>query len=382
MINQKNIIIVVHKVHTNPDDDLVIYLNKHKYDNVLHIRHSFSDIQNRCSYYTWYKKGQIFKSGKTIDFSFLPEPLIYLKELLTTLWWIIISGHRWYRYIGMDGLCANFGLLLRKIFIEKIICWNIDFVPENRFQSKYKNIIYRIINVNAFKNCDEMWDHTLKMAREKEKVLGIKTSNYNVHKIVPLGTWNDRITKINYKNCDKHTAVFMGHLLEKQGAQIILAAIPHIIKSVPDFKFKIIGDGYFKNELIKLTNQLKINKYVKFLGKIESDTMMEKKIAKCSLGVAPYIKSIDTYTKFGADPGKIKTYLACGLPILLTDVPYNAQKIAKYGCGIIINEDPKQVAKHIIKIITNNRINQDMRNKAIKFAKTFDYNHIFTTLGL
>ena len=84
----KNIIIVSHKFLTQPDDDLVIFLNENKYKNILHIRHSFSDADNRRSYFTWYKGGIPYKEWHTKDYKNLWEPLVYIKEFFFTFKWI------------------------------------------------------------------------------------------------------------------------------------------------------------------------------------------------------------------------------------------------------------------------------------------------------
>src|SRR6266704_5129332 len=148
MNSSKHIVIVAHKYVTHPDDELVFFLNKKKYNNVLHIRHSFSDVPDRCSYYTWYKDGSVFQEDKTKDYSFLPEPLVYLKELYFTLKWVIATRQVWDVYIGMDGLCVLFGILLRSLKrVTRTIFWAIDFVPQNRFKEGIKNTIYHMINV-------------------------------------------------------------------------------------------------------------------------------------------------------------------------------------------------------------------------------------------
>ena len=41
----------------------------------------------------------------------------------------------------------------------------------------------------------------------------------------------------------------MGHILEKQGVQYFIDAVPLIIKSLPDFKFLVIGDGEYLKKL-------------------------------------------------------------------------------------------------------------------------------------
>lgn len=381
MIN-KNIIIVVHKFHSNPDDDLVFYLNKKMFANVLHIRHSFSDANDRVSYYTWYKKGKIYKQERSIDYKFLPEPLIYLKEFIHTFYWAFASKIKWNKFIGMDGLCTNFGLPFRKILFDKVICWSIDFVPSNRFEAEYKNYIYRKININAFLKADEMWDHTPKMVEEKKKILGLEPGSYKKHRIVPLGMWIKRIKTYNFESCNQNELVFLGHILEKQGVQLIVASIPYILKSIPDFKFKVIGSGNYLSSLIDLVKKIKVDKNVLFLGRIEKDEDVESQVAKSSAGIAPYIKSLDTFTQFGADPGKIKAYIACGLPVLLTDVSYNTKDVVNYGCGLIINENKEDIANAVVKIMRDGELNKKCRSRSLEYRKRFDYENIFNDLDL
>ena len=212
----------------------------------------------------------------------------------------------------MDGMCTFFGIILRLFRrVRRVSYWAIDFVPENRFNSGIKNFIYHKMNIFGYKNADEMWDLSPRMIDAREEFLGIKKNSYRKHKIVPYGMWLDRIERYSYDECKKNTLVFMGHLLEKQGVQLVLDAVPEIIKEIPDFKFKVIGNGNFKEKLKQKVRDLKIEKYVNFLDKIEKNEDMEEEIARSCVAIAPYIAKLDTWTKY-ADPGKVKTYLACG----------------------------------------------------------------------
>lgn len=377
--NSRNIVIVSHKYLTQPDDDLVIFLNEEKYNNVLHIRHSFSDATDRCSYYIWYKNGVTYKEYRTKDYKKLKDLFIYLKEFYFTWKWIWQSKINWDYYIGMDGLCVLFGNTL-KLFgnIKKTVYWAIDFVPKSRFNSHIKNIIYHLINTNGYKKSDEMWDLSPRMAKARKKFLGIKNSDYKLHKVVPYGVWVDKIKKYNYERCEKNTLVFMGHLLEKQGVQLVIKIIPEIIKTKPDFKFKIIGGGKYKEKLIKLGRDLNVIQYCDFKGKINNYKELENEIAKSCLAIAPYVKKLDTWTYY-ADPGKVKTYLACGVPVLLTDIPWNAEEIKNNKCGNIILENENDMIDKIIKLMDKNR-NQEYRNNAIIYSTRFDYKYILSKL--
>lgn len=376
-----NIVIVSHKYLTQPDDELVIYLNENNYNTVLHIMHSFSDSKDRCSYYRFYKKGKLVKEYRSKDYKYLPEPLIYLKEFLMTIKYIYNTKVKFDRYIGMDGLCSMFGRFLKQIKkVKSVIYWNIDFVPENRFKQNWKNKIYHYINIQGYKKSDEVWDLGIRMVEAREKFLGIKIKDYKSHKVVPYGMWIDKVKTYSYDEIDPYTIVFMGHLLPKQGVQLILKYLPDLIQLYPKINFKIIGGGEYKEDLEKMANNLKIGKYCNFLGKIENIKDLENEVAKSTIAVAPYIKKLDTWTYY-TDPGKVKTYLACGVPILLTNIPWNAEEIEKNKCGIIIDETKESIIDSV-KFLFNKNNNIKYRNNAKKYSKNFNYSNIFKNLNL
>lgn len=376
---ENNVIIVAHKFLTQPDDDLVLFLNEQRRENVLHIYHSFSDAQDRRSYAVWYKGGEEYRKFRTSDYRKFPEPIIYLKETLFTFLTIFRTGRIWDTYVGMDGLCVLWGNMLRSFnVVRRTIYWAIDFVPEKRFDSGIKNRMYHKVNMSGYKNADEMWDLSPRMAEAREKFLGVKTESYRSHKIVPYGLWLDRIKRYPYEECEKNTLVFMGHLIEKQGAQIIIRAIPEIVKRAPDFRFKIIGDGSYKDRLVALAESSGVSKYCDFRGKIDDIRELEKEVAKSAVAIAPYVKELDTWTYY-ADPGKVKTYLACGVPLLLTDIPWNAKEIESHHCGIIIEEDVADVINKLLFLMEKEN-NAEYRKNAQAYSQGFDYGNIFQDL--
>lgn len=376
----KNILICTHKYTYLPDDALVEFLNDKKGFNIYHIQHSFHDVKDRKSRLLHYVNGVTIQDLQTKDFEKFIEPFIYIKELFYTFFWAYKEKKTFDFYIGMDGLCVLFGLLMRFLGkIKKVNFWVIDFVPENRFKSSIKNKIYSFVNTLSYRNSDEVWDLSPRMSEAREKYLDIKPNIYKKHKIVPFGVWTERIKKYSYSECEKNTLVFMGNLIEKQGVQLVLKAIPLIKKEIPDFKFKIIGGGNYENFLKKLSKDLNVYKDCIFTGKIEDHKILENEVAKSCVAIAPYIKELDTWTYY-ADPGKVKVYLASGVPLLLTDLPWNAEDIENFGCGRIINTDIENIAKEVIFLMKSSN-NQKYRNRAIEYSKSYDYNKIFSSLS-
>jgi glycosyltransferase involved in cell wall biosynthesis len=381
-MRDRTFVVVAHKFHATPDDDLVAYLNAMNASSVLHICHSFSDAPDRRSFFRLYRRGKLVREVHTRDYRSLPEPFIYLKELLFTVRWVVAERRRWDRYVALDGLCTLFGLMLRAFGrVHRVNFWNMDLVPRGRFPQRWKDEVYLRINRYSALHADEMWDITHLMVKEKERLLGLRRSGYRFHRVVPVGVWTDRIVRYRFGESDRHTLVFMGHLLEKQGVQLVLQAIPSIVQQVPDFRFKIIGSGSHEDDLRRLTKDLGVEPQVTFLGQLES-TEMEDEIARSGAGIAPYIGDVDTYTKFGSDPGKIKIYLGCAVPVLVTDVPWIAREIEKRECGYILAASPEDIAAKVTRMLTDAEANQRCRDNAAAFSMEFDYRGIFESLSL
>lgn len=369
-------VVVAHKYLPQPDDDLVAHLATRGHE-VLHVFHSFPDAADRCSYWRLYREGALAAEGRSRDWRAWPEAVVYLKELACTVSWVARNG-KWDRYIGMDGLCVAFGSLLRMLGrVRRTVFWCIDFVPDNRFASRLKNHIYARVNRHACVAADEVWDLGPRMAQARERYASIPPSAYRQHRIVPYGLWLERIRPVAYEECDRHTVVFMGHLLEKQGVQLVLRAMPQVLARVPQARLKVIGGGSHAQALQALALELGVSGHCDFLGKVPTLEEVEREVARSAVALAPYVSELDNWTRY-ADPGKVKTYLACGVPLLLTDVPWNAREIEQAGAGRIITEDPAEIASAIVAALEPDT-NRRMRAAAHGYARSFDWARIFET---
>jgi glycosyltransferase involved in cell wall biosynthesis len=171
----------------------------------------------------------------------------------------------------------------------------------------------------------------------------------------------------------------MGHLLPKQGIEMIIKNISTILKYIPNLKFKIIGGGKYQDRLKKIVKKLSVEKHCEFKGRIKENIDVENEIAKSAVAIAPYKKTKDNYTYY-ADPGKVKTYLACGVPVLLTGLPWNAKEIEDKKCGMIISGKRDDLIEKLI-LIMRPEINKKFRKNARKYSESFDYRKVFSELN-
>jgi len=375
-INKKIVIATHYWADYGPGQALREYLLAHNVRTLLWIQHPLMYSKRLSgSGYEVYKNGKKVKGYKKKIRKY-PPVISYIKDFFLTIWFTLITKEKFDCFIGINNLNAFAGLFLKKVgVVKKSVYYVIDYTPK-RFENKWLNWIYHKIESICALKCDEVWNLSPKMIEAREKFKGIKANRK--HKIIPMGIWFDRIKRIEFEYINKHQLVFMGHIIKKQGVQFVIYAIPEIVKHIPDFKFLVIGEGEFLNELKKLVKDLKIDKFVEFTGYIKNHTVVEKLIAKSALAVALYEKGdLERNFTYYSDPGKIKVYLGAGVPVLLTDVPYNAKEIKKKKCGKIVEPEPKSIARAVVELMKNEHVLEEYRKNAIEYAKQFDWNLIF-----
>lgn len=302
--------------------------------------------------------------------------LNYIYEAWLTLWWCMRYRNRYDVFFGVDPLNAMIGLLLKKLGLtRRVVYYTIDYSPQ-RFPSALLNNIYHLIDKICLRNADETWNVSDAIARGREVIRGLRVENYPRQKTVPIGVWFDRIKRLPYDRVKKYQLLFVGNLLEKQGVQFVLDAIPFIIKKIPLFHFFIIGGGEYEISLRAKVKALGIHSHVTFAGWVKDRSLLDTMMADSAIAIALYDKEKDTFTHY-ADPTKLKDYLSAGLPILLTDVPHNAKEIEAMGCGKIIEKSIESLVDSVVTFMQDEKTLRTYRLNAQNYAKKFDWSLIF-----
>lgn len=365
-LKKLNVVIASHIFATGPALDLEEYLLG-KVKTLLFIGHPFAYRRDVDSFKRFYRTGKLKEEGKLV-LGRLPGPVFYIRDFLLTLFWVIFQKEKIDLFIGSDNFLAYTGLILKRLGkVENVILYTIDYVPK-RFVNKGLNRLYHYFDKQCLKGCKAIWNVSAAITKAR--------GSSRPQLIVPLGVWYDRIPKLSSDQKEKNTIVFMGHLLEKQGLDEVIKAIPKIKSAVPDVRLKIVGTGSYRGELERLAKKLGLSREVKFLGYIENHKDVEKILSRATVAVATYKPDRESFTYF-ADPGKIKNYLAAGLPVFLTSVPPIAKTLAKEKCGIICGYNSEDISRKIVGFLSDRKLLQLYSAKATAFAKQFDWNKVF-----
>lgn len=375
MINNKRIIITVHYLVYGAPQALREYLINQKVGELLFIAHPLYADGPELSYQELIKDGQII-SKKTSPLRTKISVLNYFLEALLTPWWVLRQKGKFDVFFGADCLNALAGIWLRWLGkTKKVVFYTIDFSPE-RFPQPFLNKIYHQIEKFCVKHADEVWDVSPRVAEGRKKFLGLEYAAKC--RVVSIGIWFDKVKRRPFSEIKKHQLLFLGHLLEKQGAQLVLAAMPEIIKEIPDFHFLIIGGGPYGEELKKIASNLHLEEHVTFTGWVKEREKLDVLVPESACAIAPYDPSQAGHTYY-ADPTKIKDYLSASLPVILTEVAHNARELEKEGCGIVIGYNQEEIAKAVVTILKDEAKLQQYRENAVRYIEQFDWSNIFAT---
>jgi glycosyltransferase involved in cell wall biosynthesis len=168
-------------------------------------------------------------------------------------------------------------------------------------------------------------------------------------------------------NLSKNTRIFyVGRLSPEKCVDVLIRSIPFILKKYENFEVDIVGMGYQREELEKLSEKLGVRKYVKFLGKV-SDSDLVLAYNACDIFVLPSLAELEGMVVLEA--------MACGKPILIANSKESASVDFVDGNGFLFkSKNPKDLAEKALKLLKNNVLRKKMGKKSFELAKDYDIN--------
>jgi len=372
-LSELSFLVVSHVAFTGHAQELKNFLIENA-NKLVFIGHPFSYALQKKSVAEYYEN-RILKAELKAPQIGGPEIFLYLRDFLTTFYFTLRLRKKFHVYVGVDPLNALAGLILKQLgFAQITIFYVIDYVP-SRFKNVILNNMYRSIDRLCVHRADYTWNLTSAMADARQKI-GISKSSTN-QIIVPTGTHFEKLKSMPLASSDRDTIVFLSHLRKGQGIELVLEALPKVIKEIPSVKLVVIGTGPLEKHFKEEVKERNMTNNVVFLGYIENPDEIDEIVAKCRVGIAPYVPDPDSFTWY-ADPGKPKIYLGCGIPVIITRVPEVALEISKREAGIAINYSSRELADAITKLLNDDVLYEKYRTNAVQFASELDWNTVFT----
>ena len=268
---------------------------------------------------------------------------------------------------------SSFGCFLLPLFIKHKGKWIYD-IRSGAIGGKIKGICSKIIQ--RFEAL--FFDAVITL----DEALGNSIFNKNKRNlyIVPLGANLEVFRQLKSKNIrdrynikkDEYLLLYIGAIHKKRRLTDIITAFKKVIKEKDKIKLMLVGGGPALSELKGTVNQLNLGNQIIFTGQIRYDEI-PRYINSADIGLS-YIPITKEYNL--QPPLKTVEYMACELPTIATNTLGNRRFIKHKFNGLLIKDNPSDLAKSIVTMIDNEKL----RKKIAKNSRNSIKHYHWTTI--
>jgi len=163
-------------------------------------------------------------------------------------------------------------------------------------------------------------------------------------------------TELGLDDATKYVC-FVGNLAPWQGVEYLIKSAPLILKELPNTNFLIVGDGMMKEKLVELVQKKGVSDKFIFTGTVPYEEV-PKYINASDLCVhLPFGKRNENV---GASSLKLFEYMACGKPVITSDVSGIPKEIERVNAGILISCNLQEIVNSIIKLLKKKKLREEM----------------------
>lgn len=186
--------------------------------------------------------------------------------------------------------------------------------------------------------------------------------------VIPSGTEFDEIQRIKPHQEDKPDIFSACRLHKVKGIDILIRAIPTVIKSIPDLKVCLAGSGPQEDALKSLVRELSLEDHVRFLGVIYGEEKYQYYKA-CKIVVLP--------SRWDTLPKTIIEAMASGKPMVASNVGGIPDLVDDGKTGLLFeSENVEGLAAKVIKMLTDEELRERMGKEALEKAGEYDWSKI------
>lgn len=168
--------------------------------------------------------------------------------------------------------------------------------------------------------------------------------------------------------------LFLGRISKIKGLDILLPAIAEVVKKIPNIILLIIGPDYenYKNYLLTVIKNLKIENNVKFLGKLDRDKVNNAYVDSDLFVLSSYSEN------FGLT---IIESMACGCPVVISRNVNIHEEISINNLGYVIDCKPFEIAESVIDYYNkSDKYKNNHKERIRSYAlSNYDWDQCITT---
>ncbi len=321
----------------------------------------------------WWKGKNVIKKEGFFLHSIGAAKTFYTKAGRRSIWEAVYFGFCCLKLLNedFDVLEVNH-MPYFSLFSAKLICllkrktlyvtWNEVWGKEywKKYLGKLGFIAFIIEYLSA-----QLPDKIIAVSEHTKKKL---KKNLGLHKkiiVIPNGIDIKEISRVKPAKT-KSDIIFAGRLLSHKNVDVLIKSVEYLRKNNKIKKAFIIGDGPEREKLEKLTTQLKLEKYIKFINFLPNHNDLYSLMKSSKVFVFP-----STREGFGIAALEAN---ACGIPVVTVNHKDNATKnlIINGKNGYVTALSAEKFANKIFPLIHQRKSSR----RYINFLNKFDWNQV------
>lgn len=302
--------------------------------------------------------------------------LLLMAQCAYTIFEVLRRRRRFDVYIGVQHPFPLVGLLLRRLgIVKKVIYYDQDYFPPGGGPSKQAagSALIRFLDRLFLRSSDAVW-HLSPTLRRLKKGQAPRRGTPPI--VVPIGIDGASSAAATSGNKTAQAIAYVGELTERMALAACIDAVDQVRGSIPNIRLRIIGTGPAEAALRDRVRSLGLMRNVEFLGFVEGHDRVRAILAQCAAGIAPYVTAPSQPARY-TEPGKVKLYMAAGLPVILTRAPAIAQEIERAGAGIVVECSPEGFAEAYARLLGSEEVLQTHRANVASLAREYDYETVY-----
>ncbi|WP_235044622.1 glycosyltransferase [Methylohalobius crimeensis] len=281
-----------------------------------------------------------------------------LKRIQKTSGFDLIDAH----FAYPDGYAAV--QLGRRFNVPVTVTLRGTEVPLSRDPIRREKILKALDGASrVFSVSESLKNHAVSMGVEAEKI-EVVGNGVDTEKFYPLP--RDKARRELKIPQNAQVLITVGALVPRKGQQRVIEILPFLLRKYPDLLYLVVGgaspEGDMTESLQAQVMRLGLEKHVRFLGPLPPERL------KRSLSAA------DVFVLATANEGWANVFLeamACGLPVITTEVGGNREVVCRDDLGTIIPLSDADALKRAIDGAMRKKWNRDA---LIAYAADNDWN--------
>lgn len=267
--------------------------------------------------------------------------------------------------------------LLCRILKIPLVVKIYDFIVETIEPQKLKRLYHLAlgkINVEVLKRGDspilvqspELRDVIKREGRIEDRRLVVFPNGVDTKLFKPGIKCDELRKRLGLEN--KTVVLFLGGLYRQRHPELLIKALPQIIKEMKDLVMLFVGEGPEQPKLISLAERLGVSDFVKFVDSVEHSSVPEL-ISLADVTIGP-LSTTSYPTIYGSTPLTVLEYMACEKPVIVCRGAVSESIIVDGYTGVRVEPgNINGLSSAIFKVIRDKSFSQSIARNARSYIE-------------